>query len=42
MSDICHIVGIEPISQPVTDEIFNYGIANTEDGAHLDIKAQGF
>ena len=42
MSDICHNVGTEPVLQPVTDERLTYRTANLEDGARVDIKAQGF
>ena len=42
MSDICHNVGTEPVLQPVTDERLTYRTVNLEDGARLDIKAQGF
>ena len=41
-SDICHNVETEPVLQPVTDERLTYRTANIEDGARLDIKAQGF
>jgi hypothetical protein len=42
MSDVCHNVGIEPTLQPITDERLHHSTANTEDGARVDIKAQGF
>lgn len=42
MSDICHNVGFELILQPNTGESLHYSTANTEDGARVDIKAQGF
>ena len=42
MSDICHNVGTESVLQLVTDERLTYRTANIEDGARLDIKAQGF
>ena len=42
MSDICHNVGTEPELQPATDENLTNRTANIEDGARLDIKAQGF
>ena len=41
-SDVCHNVGTEPELQPVTDENLTNRTANIEDGAHLDVKAQGF
>ena len=42
MSDVCHNVGIESILQPITSERVHHNIANTEDGARVVIKAQGF
>ena len=42
MSDVCHNVGTEPVLQPVTDESLTNRTANIEDGARLDVKAQGF
>ena len=39
---VCHNVGIEPNLQPVTGEKFEHKTANREDGARLDIVAQGF
>ena len=42
MSDVCHNVGIEPSLQHTTSETVSYRTANVEEGAHLDIKAQGF
>ena len=42
MSEVCHNVGIEPSLQNVTSETMNHRTANVEDGARLDIKAQGF
>ena len=42
MSDVCHNVGLEPTLQPITGERLHYSTANTEDGARVDIKAQGF
>ena len=42
MSDVCHNVGIEPTLQPLSTERLFHQTANTEDGARLDIKAQGF
>ena len=42
MSDVCHNVGLEPSLQPITGERLHLSTANTEDGARVDIKAQGF
>ena len=42
MSDVCHNVGIEPSLQNVTSETMSNRTANIEEGACLDIKAQGF
>ena len=42
LSDVCHNVGVEPTLQPITDERLHHSTANTEDGARVDIKAQGF
>ena len=42
MSDVCHNVGIEPPLQHITSETMSYRTANVEEGARLDIKAQGF
>ena len=42
MSDVCHNVGLEPTLQPITDERLHHSTANTEDGARVDSKAQGF
>ena len=42
MSEVCHSVGTEPSLQPVTGEQFEHRTANREDGARLDIAAQGF
>ena len=42
MSDVCHNVGIEPPLQQITSETMSYRTANVEEGARLDIKAQGF
>ena len=42
MSDVCHNVGIEPPLQPLSDESLEYRTANREDGARLDVMAQGF
>ena len=42
MSNVCHNVGLEPTLQPITEERLHHSTANTEDGARVDIKAQGF
>ena len=42
MSEVCHNVGVEPPLQPLTGEAMSYRTANIEDGARLDIMAQGF
>ena len=42
MSEVCHDVLIEPHLQPITAEMLAGASANTEDGARLDIAANGF
>ena len=42
MSEVCHNVGVEPPLQCLSGEVMSHRTANTEDGARLDIKAQGF
>ena len=42
MSEVCPNVAIEPTLQPVTNEHFSDQSANTETGACLDVRAQGF
>ncbi len=42
LSEVCHNVGVEPPLQSLTGEALSYRTANSEDGARLDIKAQGF
>ena len=44
MTEVCHDVCLEPTLQPLTGETLRYATAtaNTEDGACLDISAQGF
>ena len=42
MSEVCPNVATEPSLQPVTNECFYHCSANTESGAHLDVRAQGF
>ena len=41
MSEVCPNVATEPILQPVTNERFFHCSANTETGAHLDVRARG-
>ena len=42
LTEVCHSVGVEPILQPLTGERFSYRSANVEDGARLDVVAEGF
>ena len=42
MSEVCPNVATELTLQPVTNECFFHCSANTETGAHLDVRAQGF
>ena len=42
LTEICHGVAVEPSLQPVTSENFRNASANTQDGARLDIVANGF
>ena len=42
LSEVCHDVSIEPHLQPITGERLIGASANTEDGARLDIAANGF
>ena len=42
MSEVCHNVWVEPPLQSLSGEIMSHKTANVEDGARLDIKAQGF
>ena len=42
LSETCHGVAVEPYLQPITSEKFVYASANTQDGARLDIVADGF
>ena len=42
MSEVCPNVVTAPILRPVTNERFFHRSANTETGARLDVKAQGF
>ena len=41
-TEVCHNVSVEPELQPLSGEQFQYRTANTEDGARLDVHAQGF
>ena len=41
LTETCHSVGIEPPLQPLGNEVFRYRTANREDGARLDIVAEG-
>ena len=42
MTEVCHDVCVEPTLQPVTGEVFSNATAISEDGARLDIAANGF
>ena len=42
LTEVCHNVATEPPLQPLSGEILNHRTANTEDGAHFDIRAGGF
>ena len=42
MLDVCHDVCVEPNLQPVTGEVLDGASAITDDGARLDIAANGF
>ena len=42
MAEVCRDVLIEPTLQPITGETFSAMSANKEDGARLDIAADGF
>ena len=42
LSEVCHSVEVEPHLQPLNGEIFQYKMANTQDGAQLDISMNGF
>ena len=41
-TEVCHNVSVEPELQPLSGEQLQYRTANTEDGARLDVHAQGF
>ena len=42
LTEVCHNVGVEPTLQPLTGEQLFYRSANVEDGARLDVVAEGF
>ena len=42
LSEVCHNVALEPSLMPLSGERLRHKTANTEDGARLDIRAQGF
>ena len=42
MSDVCHDVCVEPNFKPIIGEVLNGASAITDDGARLDIAANGF
>ena len=42
MTEVCHDVCVEPTLQPITGEVFSNITANLDDGARLDIAANGF
>ena len=42
MSEVCHDVCIEPSLQPITGEALTGASAITNDGARLDVAANGF
>ena len=42
LTEVCSDVCIEPHLQPITGEVLTGASANTEDGARLDIAANGF
>ena len=42
MTEVCNDVQFEPDLQPLTGEQLTYTTANVEDGARLDIAANGF
>jgi len=42
LTEVCHSVGAEPTLQPLTGEQLSYRSANVEDGARLDVVAEGF
>ena len=42
MSEVCHDVCVEPTLQPITGEVLSHATAITDEGARLDIAANGF
>ena len=42
LSEICHNVSVEPHLQPITGEVSTSASANSQDGARLDVAADGF
>jgi len=42
LTEVCHSVEVEPTLQPLTGEQLSYRSANVEDGAILDVVAEGF
>ena len=42
LNEVCHKVSTETELQPLSGELLSHETANTEDGARLDVKAQGF
>ena len=42
LTEVCHNVATEPLMQPLTGETLTLRSANTENGAHLDIRAGVF
>ena len=42
MSEVCHDVCVEPTLQPITGEVLSNATAISDDGARLDIAANGF
>ena len=42
VTEVCSIVSVEPMLQPITGETFRGASANVQEGARLDIAADGF
>ena len=42
LTKVCHNVATKPPLQPLSGEFLHHRSANTDDGAHLDIRARGF
>ena len=42
LSEVCHNVAVEPELQPLTGQRLQLRTANSEEGAQLDVSAQGF